>query len=119
MADDKEETEVKTDALGRRIFDKEAIAKKMQQRKAQGDGLVSTVPIRKEDLKRREDEVDLDSNLGKSRLVANQHDKASGFYCKVCDVILRDSMNYLDHINGKKRLFLQGLCTFLSCVVLC
>ena len=25
-----------------------------------------------------------------------------GWYCKVCDCFLKDSMGYLDHINGKK-----------------
>ncbi|KAI7831898.1 hypothetical protein BX661DRAFT_169756 [Kickxella alabastrina] len=26
---------------------------------------------------------------------------AAGFYCKVCDVTVKDSLTYLDHINGK------------------
>ncbi len=25
----------------------------------------------------------------------------AGYYCSVCDCILRDSQSYLDHINGK------------------
>jgi U4/U6.U5 tri-snRNP component SNU23 len=25
----------------------------------------------------------------------------AGYYCSVCDCILRDSHSYLDHINGK------------------
>lgn len=25
----------------------------------------------------------------------------AGYYCNICDCVLRDSMTYLDHINGK------------------
>ncbi|KAJ3114514.1 zinc finger, matrin-type 2 [Nowakowskiella sp. JEL0407] len=50
----------------------------------------------------REDQVDLESNLNKSVLVNLASGKQPGFYCEVCDCVLKDSVNYLDHLNGQQ-----------------
>ncbi|RKO85501.1 hypothetical protein BDK51DRAFT_12053, partial [Blyttiomyces helicus] len=55
-------------------------------------------------LKAREERVDLESNLNKTIVVASSNiaSKQPGFFCNVCDCVVKDSVNYLDHINGKK-----------------
>lgn len=60
-------------------------------------------------LKARDYRPDLDSRLGKTVMVAGARDAASGYHCKVCDCVLKDSKTYLDHINGRKRAFGCGV----------
>ncbi|CAG8545103.1 23489_t:CDS:2, partial [Gigaspora rosea] len=56
-------------------------------------------------LRARTERVILDANLNKTQVVQSTSiaSKQPGFYCKECDCVVKDSVNYLDHINGKKR----------------
>lgn len=47
----------------------------------------------------------LESAIGKSQVVqGGPHGRAPGFYCQLCDCVLKDSTAYMDHKNGKKHL---------------
>ena len=37
-----------------------------------------------------------------------------GFYCKDCECVLKDSANYLDHLNSKKRNLFSSISLFLQ-----
>lgn len=66
-------------------------------------------PSERKLLQRRDTDVDLTSTLNKSRVIASHHDAAGGYYCDACDCVLKDSISYLDHINGKKHALKLGM----------
>ncbi len=114
----------------RRTWDKEYFEKKAKERSEQGgeldtDGVASKAKkfIKEEFksaekgaagpmgsqrafIKSREIKLDLDTKVGKTEIINPTNadsSRGAGFWCEVCTCLLKDSVSYLDHINGKKR----------------
>ncbi|KAJ1806729.1 U4/U6.U5 snRNP associated protein [Coemansia sp. RSA 2599] len=64
-------------------------------------------------LQARKQAVNLEGMVGKVQVVQTSSAASGqpGFYCSVCDVTVKDSLTYLDHINGKnhQRMLNRGM----------
>ena len=64
-------------------------------------------------LKRQGDgpRVNYQAQVGKSQVVSLVGDRAKqgGFYCDVCDILMKDSLAFADHLNGKMHQRLLGM----------
>ncbi|KAK1938591.1 Zinc-finger double-stranded RNA-binding domain- containing protein [Babesia divergens] len=117
----------KVDALGRKVWDKSYYAKLADSKTGDAGDTVEqtisallpgpsrkpivTVPEVRENLKRRTETVDVTKDVGKVRIISALTHKSQqgGFYCKVCDCLLKDSQAYLDHLNGRKHNRMLGM----------
>ena len=73
---------------------------------AADDGRSGPMGSQRAFLKSREQKVDLDSKVGKVEIVnptSADSSRGAGYWCEVCSCLLKDSVSYLDHINGRKR----------------
>ncbi|XP_068663463.1 uncharacterized protein [Aristolochia californica] len=97
------------DNTNRRKFNKEEYLERAREREEQEqEGRFKSKskgpPVQRKPLKHRDFEVDLSSRLGKTQVVTPiaPLSQQAGYYCSVCECVVKDSANYLDHINGKK-----------------
>ncbi|KAF9537910.1 zinc finger, matrin-type 2 [Mortierella hygrophila] len=52
----------------------------------------------------------LESAIGKSQVVqGGPNGRAPGFFCQLCECVLKDSIAYMDHRNGKEHLKKMGV----------
>ncbi|KAI9185394.1 hypothetical protein LWI28_006796 [Acer negundo] len=92
----------------RRKFDREEYLERAREREKQEDDKLKSKskgpPVQRKPLKHRDYIVDLESRLGKTQVVTPiaPLSQQAGYYCSVCECVVKDSANYLDHINGKK-----------------
>ncbi|XP_050382399.1 uncharacterized protein LOC126799277 [Argentina anserina] len=97
------------DNTHRRKFDLEEYAEKARERERKEEEVARKSkskgpPVQRKPLKHRDYEVDLESRLGKTQVVTPiaPLSQQGGYFCPVCECVVKDSANYLDHINGKK-----------------
>nr|KYP71290.1 Zinc finger matrin-type protein 2 [Cajanus cajan] len=100
---------VGVDNTFRRKFDREEYLERARERERQEEEgrakpKAKGPPVQRKPLKHRDYEVDLESRLGKTQVVTPVAplSQQAGYYCSVCECVVKDSANYLDHINGKK-----------------
>lgn len=85
---------------------KKAIVSSKEEFKSADDGAAGPAGSARAFLKAREQRVTLDTNVGTVKVVkTDELGKNGGYYCEVCECTLKDSVAYLDHINGKRRTF--------------
>ena len=75
-------------------------------------GIVVRKALNQQDMISRDFNAELRAKVGTKTLINPEDPGAAGFYCKETGKTLRDSISYLDHINGKRR-----ACARLRCCV--
>ncbi|GFR50455.1 hypothetical protein Agub_g12676 [Astrephomene gubernaculifera] len=84
--------------------DREETPAEIRRRKRlERDPLHQGLIVERSTLRQRDYQVDLTSRLGKTQVVGfnTPLNQQAGWFCNVCNCVLRDSQSYLDHINGK------------------
>eukprot|EP00438_Fugacium_kawagutii_P000657 Skav222309 [mRNA] locus=scaffold1249:89739:90422:- [translate_table: standard] len=111
-SDPGEKDEGATDAMGRKIWDKDVYLEKAKQNIMFGperigrrkDPVIPLPSSQRTFLKRRTAELELDKNLGQMRTVTAHTIKPlqGGYWCSVCECLIKDSASYLEHVNGRR-----------------
>ncbi|KAI0268742.1 hypothetical protein BC834DRAFT_867001 [Gloeopeniophorella convolvens] len=87
---------------------------RLKQGKKPLKGKKKDLPKPTELMKRRDNDLELDKNLGKTMVVQNPGGRGPGqpgFHCETCNRTYKDSVGYLDHVNGRAHLRALGQTT--------
>merc|ERR1740130_1962355 len=100
------------DTMGRKAWDKEFYMNKAKDNIMFGperigkrkDPVIPLPASQRTFLQMRKQNMDLDKNLGQHRVVTTHTIKPmqGGYWCSVCECLLKDSSTYLDHVNGRR-----------------
>jgi U4/U6.U5 tri-snRNP component SNU23 len=83
---------------------KKVIKSAKEEFKAANEGAAGPAGSARAFLKARSGKMSLENSVGTVKVVkSDDASKSGGYYCEVCECGLKDSVAYLDHINGKKR----------------
>ena len=97
---------MKNDHDGRRKWVVDGPIKKKDENEETAEDFI---PHEKTDyLQSRKFDLELKKNLGDNYILAKggaDVNKKRIFYCETCDCTFNDSSTYVDHTNGKKRIF--------------
>lgn len=74
-----------------------------KRKRLERDPLHQGLIVARSNLQKRDYEINLTERLNKTQVIGlnTPLNQQAGYYCSVCDCVLRDSQSYLDHINGK------------------
>mmetsp|Transcript_43944 Transcript_43944/g.118105 ORF Transcript_43944/g.118105 Transcript_43944/m.118105 type:complete len:239 (+) Transcript_43944:96-812(+) len=100
------------DAMGRKVWDKDFYVERAKNNIMFGperigrrkDPVIPLPSSQRTYLKQRTVDLQLDKNLGKTQVVTAHTIKPmqGGFWCSVCECLLKDSSTYLEHVNGRR-----------------
>merc|ERR1719195_2322508 len=109
--DDKPDDEA-LDAMGRKIWDKDHFLERAKNNIMFGperigrrkDPVIPLPASQRTFLKQRTQDLELDKHLGKSQVVTQHTIKPmqGGYWCSVCECLIKDSAAWLDHVNGRR-----------------
>jgi len=104
--------EEKVDGLGRQTWDQDYFLEKAKNNVLFGpervgkrkDPFIPLPASQRTYLQQRSADLALEKNLGKSATVTQHTIKPmqGGFWCSVCECLIKDSSSYLDHVNGRR-----------------
>merc|ERR1719382_1117718 len=101
-----------TDALGRKVWDKDHYLERAKNNIMFGperigrrkDPVIPLPSSQRTFLKQRAHDLELEKNLGKMQVITQHTIKPmqGGYWCSVCECLIKDSAAWLEHINGRR-----------------